>query len=123
MTDYTVKTGADADAKSVSFTYDVPTTISSMVEKYGEETAHEFMTRAVDQAVQNVARVLLKEGKSAEDIQKAVNAWIPGVRGPINRKSPLERATNLLGSLSKEELAELVAKVKAAERAAGKNAS
>jgi hypothetical protein len=120
MTDFTVKTGKEDDGtlRTVTVNYSIPESLQEMVGKYGEDTVYEFANRAVTQAVQNIARVRLNEDASEEDCQKAVSEWIPGVRGTANRKTPKERAIAALGSLNAEELAELLLKVKAAEKAA-----
>ena len=120
MTDFTVKTGSEeaGTLKSVTVQYAIPDTLQDMVAKYGEETVYDFANRAVTQAVQNIARVRLNEDADSDSIQKAVSEWVPGVRGTATRKSPKDRAIAALGSLSAEDLAELLLKVKAAEKAA-----
>ena len=51
-------------------------------------------------------------------LQAIVDNWVPGVRGPVTRQTPLERVTSALGKLDPAALAELLAKVKAAQKAA-----
>lgn len=116
MSELKIKTGRDADARVVTFNYDIPTTLNDLVGKYGESEVTELASRAITLAVQALARQKAAAGSSDEDIQAAVNAWQPGVRGPVTRKSPLERASAALANMSKEELAELMSKVKAASR-------
>lgn len=118
MTDFTVKTGEGEAEKSVTVSYDIPENLAAMVHKYGEETVYNFANRAVTQAVQNIARVRLADGNETAAIQTAVSEWVPGVRGVVTRKSPFARAAAVLGALSAEELQALLAKVKAAEKAA-----
>ena len=118
MTDITIKAGKGEEAKSVQVSYDLPTDLAGYVSKYGEEMTADFARRSVTLGIQALVRPLILEGKSTEEIQAHVNNWVPGVRGPRTQKSPLERATAVLGNMSAEELAELLAKVKAAEKAA-----
>ena len=116
MSELKIKTGREEDARVVTFNYDIPTTLNDMISKYGEGEVTELVGRAITLAVQALARQKAAAGSDDAAIQEAVNAWQPGVRGPVTRKSPLERASAALAGMSKEELAELLAKVKAASR-------
>lgn len=113
MSDINVKTGKGEEAVVVTVQYDVPETVSALVDKYGDEQVAALAGRAITLAVQALVRQKLAAGASVEAAQEAVNSWVPGVRSAITRKSPLERATAALAGMSKEDLAELVAKVKA----------
>ena len=122
MSEFTVKTGTSEEEKSVSFSYAIPESLSGLVAAYGDGVVFEFAARAVAQAVQNVARVGLKEGASAEAIQKTIDAYVPGVRSAAKRKSDLSRAESLLANLTPDELSLLQAKVAAAKKAASRTA-
>lgn len=113
MSEIQVKTGKGEEATTVSFNYDIPETVSALVEKYGEEQVAALAGRAITLAVQALARQKIAAG---QDVQSAVDAWQPGVRGPVTRKSPLERAEAALSAMSPEDLAALLAKVKAAQK-------
>jgi hypothetical protein len=54
----------------------------------------------------------LAAGANIDAIQAGVDAFQPGVRGPVSKKSPFERAHSALGNLSQEELQELLAEYK-----------
>lgn len=108
----TIKVKSKQTGASVEFTYDIPEDLAGLMAKYGDSIVAEYAVRGITLAVQAVARQHLDEGQDA--VQAAVNAWQPGVRGPRVQKSPLERATAALSSMSPEDLAALLAKVKAA---------
>jgi superfamily II DNA/RNA helicase len=116
MSEIQVKTGKGEEAKTVSFNYDIPETVSGLVEKYGEEQVAALAGRAITLALQAQARQKIAAGADHEAVQAAVNAWQPGVRGPVTRKSPLERAEQALSAMSPEDLAALLAKVKAKQK-------
>lgn len=116
MSDIKVKTGSGEEAKVVSVSYNIPETVAGLVEKYGDEQVAALAGRAITLAVQALVRQKIAAGSSAEEAQGAVNAWVPGVRGPVTKKSPLERASAALSGMSPEDLAALLAKVKAAAK-------
>jgi hypothetical protein len=89
------------------------------VQKYGEATVSDLITRALTLGVQALVRVKMGKGTTdSAELQAAVDNWVPGVRGPITRQTPLERAAAALKSLDAAGLAELMAKVKAAQKGA-----
>ena len=116
MTDITTKAGKGDDAKKVTVVYDIPTDLDGYVAKFGADLTAEFARRSLTLGINALVRPLILEGKTSEEIQHAVDNWQPGVRGPRQQKSPLERASAALGAMSPEELAELLAKVKAAQK-------
>jgi len=119
MSEIKVKSGREEGATVVSVNYDIPTSTSAIVDKYGEETVVDLVTRALTLGVQALVRQKLAAGKADQkELQDMVDQWVPGVRGPITRQTPLERATSALGKLDPAALAELLAKVKAAQKAA-----
>lgn len=115
MSEIKVKSGSGDDAKQVVVNYDFPADIGSAVEKYGDESVMNLLHGAITLKLQAVVRQKLTAGEA--DVQAAVDSWQPGVRGPVAKKSPFERAAAALGNLSPEQLAELAARVKAAQRA------
>jgi len=113
-----VKSGREEGATVVSVNYDIPETSEALISKYGEETVVDLCTRALTLGVQALVRTKLANGETdAGALQELVNGWVPGVRGPVTRQTPLERATSALSKLTPEGLAELLAKVKAAQKA------
>lgn len=118
MSEIKVKTGKDETAKVVTVQYDIPESVNGLVDKYGEEQVAALAGRAITLAVQALVRQKIAAGQDEAQAQHAVDNWVPGVRGPVTKKSPFERASAALGQLSKEEIAELMAKLKAAAKAA-----
>lgn len=111
-----VKSGREADARTVTFEYDIPTSVEHLVNKFGEEQVTELAQRSIVLAVQALARQKLAAGASDEDIQHAVRGWVPGVRVTPVKKSPFERAQSALAGMSPEELEALAAKIKEAKK-------
>lgn len=117
MSEITTKAGKGEEAKRVTIVYDVPADLAGYVAKFGETLTAEFARRSLTLGINALVRPLILDGKSNEEIQHAVDSWVPGQRGPRTQKSPLDRATAALGAMSPEDLAELLAKVKAAQKA------
>lgn len=109
-----VKTKVGEEVKVVEFNYEYPATTADAVSKFGEEATNNLLHGAITLKLQ----ALVRQKIDGEDVQALVDAWIPGVRGPVAKKSSFERAQAALSSLSAEQLAELAAKIKAAQRAA-----
>lgn len=119
MSEIKVKSGREEGATTVVVNYDIPTSTQAAVERYGEDTVNDLIGRALTLGVQALVRTKLAAGTTDQaELQKLVDNWQPGVRGPITRQTPLERATSALGKLDPAALAELLAKVKAAQKAA-----
>lgn len=116
MTDITTKAGKGEEAKKVTVVYDIPADLDGYVSKFGADLTAEFARRSLTLGINALVRPLILDGKTPEEIQHAVDNWQPGVRGPRQQKSPLERASAALGAMSPEDLAELLAKVKAAQK-------
>ncbi len=104
------------NVEGVTVQYSLPVNISEAVEKYGDEQALAFLNRSVTLAVQALVRSNLD--KSQEEVQALVDQWVPGVRSPAAKKSPLERATAALAGMDAEALQELLRKVKEKAKAA-----
>lgn len=119
MSEIKVKSGREEGATTVNVNYDIPTSSADLVAKYGEDTVVDLCTRSLTLGVQALVRTKLAKGEAdAGTIQGIVDNWVPGVRGPVTRQTPMERATSALSKLDPEALAELLAKVKAAQKAA-----
>lgn len=102
------KTGVD---RTVTVDYEFPTTLQGLIEKFGEEAV---LGAATGQFTINIQALIRRHfDKSQDEIQELVNAWLPGVRGPVSRATPFEKATSQLGKLSPEEKAELLARLQA----------
>ena len=118
MSEIKVKSGREEGATVVTINYDMPTSTAAFVDKFGEEVACDLLTRATTLGIQALVRTKMAAGTTDQAaLQGNVDGWQPGVRGPVTRKTPLERATSALSELSPEALAELLAKVKAAQKA------
>lgn len=116
MSEIKVKSGSGDDAKQVVVNYDFPADIGAAVEKYGDEQVLNLLHGAITLKIQAVVRQKIAVGES--DVQSAVDNWQPGVRGPVSKKSMFERAQAALADFTPEQLAELAARVKAAQKAA-----
>lgn len=116
MSEITTKAGKGEEAKKVTIVYDIPADLDGYVAKFGADLTAEFARRSLTLGINAFVRPLILDGKTPEEIQNAVDNWQPGVRGPRQQKSPLDRATAALGAMSPEDLAELLAKVKAAQK-------
>lgn len=119
MVEIKVKSGREEGAATVTVNYDIPGTVHDAISKYGESTVTDLVNRALTLGVQALVRVKMGKGETDQAVlQAAVDNWTPGVRGPVTRQTPLERATSALKSLDATALAELLAKVKAAQKGA-----
>lgn len=85
----------------------------ALVDKYGLELVAGKAHGALVIDIQAAMRRLIDTGKSQEEIQAAVAAWAPGVRGPVVKQTAFQKAVGALGSLSAEEKAELLRQIKA----------
>lgn len=112
MADIKVKT--KQHPTPVVVTYDLPTDLAGLQSKFGDAVVATYANRGITLAIQALVRAHIDEDPTA--IQGMVNSWVPGtsVRGP--QKSPLEKATAALSNMSAEDLAALLAKVKAAQK-------
>lgn len=105
-TGYIKATKKDSD-RVVKVHYPFPESLQGLTEKFGEDAVY---GAAVDAFTINVQALIRRNfDKSDEDIQAAVNGWVPGVRQVGVKKSPLERAQAALRSMSAEDRAALLA--------------
>lgn len=115
MAEIQVKNGKGEEATVVTVNFEFPSSTNDYVAKYGEEQTLALLHGATTLKIQALVRQ--KIGTEA-DPQAAVDAWQPGVRGTVVKKSAFERAQSALSGLTPEQLAELAAKIKAAQKAA-----
>lgn len=99
-------TKKDAD-KVVEVEYAMPEGLDALVEKFGAEAVASAATDSFTIAIQALIR--RNFDKSQEEIEAAVGAWLPGVRGPVSKKTPLEKAQAALRQMSAEDRAALLA--------------
>ena len=101
-TDVTAKVGRGDEADKVSTSYDFGEDLADATKKFSEAIVFAHWRASVTIGLQNYMRALLKAGKTAEEIIKAVKEeWKPGVRVPA--QSPVEKAESLFNSLSTEQ--------------------
>lgn len=112
MSEIKVKSGTGEQAVTVSVDYAIPDTVAGLVDKYGEEQVVSLAGRALVLQVQAMVRQKVATGANGDALQAAVDAWVPGVRGPATKKSPYERAESALAHLSQDELAALLKEYK-----------
>lgn len=96
----------DSDT-SVTVNYDMPETLAGLVEKFGEDAV---VGAAIDSFTISLQALIRRHiDKPQEEVQAIADAWVPGVRGPAVKKTPLEKAKSALSQMSAEERAELLA--------------
>ena len=98
----------EAGAKEIKFTFRMPETTVEFAKVYGEEVANSLLKQQVTIGIQGFARNKLNAKtpvKPGADLQKAVDAWKPGVRaGGVSR---IEKLKDRLAKLTDEERAAL----------------
>ena len=99
-------TKRDAD-RTVEVQYDMPEGVDALVEKFGAEAVASAASDAFTISIQALIRRHFD--KSDEEIQELVSNWQPGVRGPVAKKSPLEKAQAALRAMSEEDRAAFLA--------------
>lgn len=98
--------------EEVTVSFDLPEG-EALIEKYGAELVCNKAHGALVIDIQAAMRRLITAGKSQEEIQAAVSAWQPGVRGPVTKQTAFQKASGAIGQLSPEERAELLRKLQA----------
>lgn len=111
MSENTITATKKGEDRKVSVNYAFPATLAELTEKFGEEQVLNAATRNFTIDLQAVIR--RNWDRSDEEIQSAVDSWQPGVRGPVTKATPLEKAQRALGAMSAEDRAELFAKLQA----------
>lgn len=107
MTEITAKK-KDSE-KSVTVNYDLPDTLAGLVEKFGEDAVLGAAQDAFTISIQSVIR--RNFDKSQEEIQAAVDGWVPGQRAAAVKKTPAEKAAAALKAMTPEARAELLAQL------------
>lgn len=108
------KTGAE-----VTFHYSLPTSTAGAVSLWGEDKVLHMLNSEVARQLRVVALATSAEGG---DVQAAVDAYKVGERKPRAPTDVVASLSKKLPDLTPEALADLLAKVKAAQKASGKAA-
>lgn len=109
MTEVSARVGKDGDPVSINYPLLDATTLKQLGENFTPEIAVAHCKSSIVVALQSFVRGLLKQKKSKVEIQKAVNEWRPSTRTP--GRSRLEKAEDLVGSMSPEEKQRLIKKL------------
>lgn len=99
------------DGTPVEFDFPIHDTVEANIKAYGAEIVNSRFKAALVVDVQNIARGLLGKGKTHEEIRTALAAWKPGVKA--EGKSKFEKTMDLLGGLTPEQTAQLLAAITA----------
>lgn len=102
-----VKAKIGKDGKPVVVKFDFGANMEEAADKYGDEIVFSYYKANATVCIQDVIRSGIKAGKSAQEIQKAVSAWVPGIKR--RGKSKSEKMKDDFQKLSEEEKAELLA--------------
>lgn len=100
------RTKEHPEPKTIS--WDLPDSLASLVDKFGEESVFENARANYVIGVQAYARRHIE--KSEAEIQSLVDAYNPNERAAVSKLSPAERALKALSGMSDEERAELFAR-------------
>jgi hypothetical protein len=87
-------------------TVEIPETTDEAVELYGEEVTYQQFKAALVVSLQGYIRGLIKQKKSADEIQKLATEWKPGLRA--RGKSPQEKLMEQWQKLSPDERSRLM---------------
>ena len=105
------KDGKAVPGYSVAANIDFGENLAATVAKFGEGVVHKQAVAAMTVAFQGWLRSQGAQGKKADEIQKAADAWKPGERKAS--KSPAEKLRELLGNMSAEDRAAVLKDYKA----------
>lgn len=108
--------GKEGGPRSVDVMYDFGANLEEMVEKFGDLAVYANAQAQMKIGLQAAMRRGMtpdKEGntKTDEEIATMAAEWTPGDR-TVTRKSAVDKAKDLLGAMSPEEKAELLAALK-----------
>lgn len=104
------KTKEHPESRSVE--YPMPENLGDLIAKFGEDTV---FNNAVDSLVISIQALCRRHiEKSDAELQEIVQNWVPGERSPAVKKSAFEKASSAISSLSPEERAALLEKLRAA---------
>lgn len=96
---------------TVTVNYELPEDLAGLIAKYGEAVVFSNAKSALVIGLQALLRRNID--KPQEEVQAAVDAYVPGVRASGPRQSTFEKLQNSVGSLSEEEKKELIKRLKA----------
>lgn len=109
MSKVSAKIGKDGPSTEVDYPLlDAKTTLE-LNSNFTEKIVVAHAKSSITVALQSFLRGLIKAGKKPDEIKKAVSEWKPGMRTP--GKSKLEKAEELLGTMTKEERMDLLKKL------------
>lgn len=111
------KTGTD-EPRPCEVAYDFGGNVEEMIELFGDQVVYANARAQMVIGLQAMMRRAMmpdKEGKTKTDdeISAMAKEWTPGDR-TVTRKTAVEKAKDLLGGMSPEEKAELLASLKGA---------
>ncbi len=109
MAKVTAKIGKDGPSAEVDYTPLDAETASALNTNFTEKVVVAHAKSSITVALQSFLRGLIKAGKTTAEINKAVSEWKPGMRTP--GKSKLEKAEDLLGTMSPEDRKALLKKL------------
>ena len=109
MTEVSAKVGKDGEVHKVDYPLLDANDTASLIKNFGEEVVVAHTKSSITVALQSFVRGLIKGNKSKKEIAEAVAKWKPGVRTP--GKSKMEKVTDMVGSMSAEERADLLKKL------------
>ena len=101
MSKVSAKIGKDGPAAEVEYPLLDATTTSELNSNFTEKIVVAHAKSSMVVALQSFLRGLIKAKKTPAEIKKAVDEWKPGMRTP--GKSRLEKAEDLLGTMTPEE--------------------
>ena len=100
-------TAKNKEKVEISAEYDLPEDLAGLTKRFTAEIVAKQARSAIVVSLQGYIRSLSNTGKSAKEIQKLVDEWLPSSRQPGKSKS--ERAQELFDQLSDEEKAAFLA--------------
>jgi hypothetical protein len=101
------KTKEHPEAKTVQ--WELPEDLQGLIAKFGEDSVVSNARASYVIAAQAFGRRHID--KSQDELQQLFAAYNPNDRSPAVKKTPFERASSALASLSAEEKAELLARL------------
>ncbi|HEB13386.1 MAG TPA: hypothetical protein ENI13_00215 [candidate division CPR3 bacterium] len=111
MSKVSAKIGKDGPVTEVEYPLLDATTTSELTSNFTEKIVVAHAKSSITVALQSFLRGLIKAKKTPAEIVAAVKEWKPGMRTP--GKSKLEKAEDLLGTMTPEERKALLKKLQA----------
>lgn len=107
MTEISFRKKGDETSRKANF--DMPESLEALVAKFGEDAVYSNAVDSITISLQALGRRHID--KPDAEIQALFDAWVPGTRGAVVRKSPFEKAQALVGGLNAEQRAALLAQL------------